>query len=227
VRNDGFGRGVEAARPARAAPLDAAVADLVALEAALEDRPVEGTAPAPAEAALSREAGGLRLRIAEPAPAARQHRLELGEIAHVGGELEAGAIERVHLAAHTRAEARPVELEAVVALLAVLGVPVEAPAEGVASVLAGLQVDAQGPADRAGLALGPAHVELSRRRRPDPELAPAEEHAQDALAVRLFHAPRIATGRLVAVGGTSIASRAEPPSVSTSRSRITSPLVPS
>src|SRR6185295_13665647 len=79
VRRDGFGRGVEAARPACAAPLDAAVADLVAFEAALEDRPVEAAAPAPPEAALSREAGGLRLRIAEPAPAARQHRLELGE----------------------------------------------------------------------------------------------------------------------------------------------------
>ena len=183
VRRDRLGRGVEAPGPGGLAPRDARVADLAAFEAALEHRPVEAAAPAAPEAAPPRETRRLGLEAAERPAHARERDLAGGEVVAVDRELEARAVLRVHLAAHPHAEAAARELEPLVALSPVLGLPVEAAGERQAAVGAFGERERDPARLPAGLALGPAHVHVAGRGGADAELAPAEQHPQRPLAV--------------------------------------------
>ena len=228
MRLDGFGRGVEAARPAARCPTRRRRSRSRRPRSGPRRRARRGCRPS---------ARGRRPFPVKPAgcasglPSPRRQRVSSvsarRDRVHVGGELEA-ARSSASTSPLTRALQRgPLSSRRLVALLAVLGVPVEAPAERRSVRPRGAR-STPGSRDQADLALGPAHVELARGRRPDPERAPAEEHAEHSpRRPPAPCGPRIETGRSGAVGGTSIASRAEPPSVSTSRSRSTSPLVPS
>ena len=189
VRRDRLGGGVEAAGPGGLAPRDSGIADLAAVEAALEHRPVERAAPAAAEAAAAREARRLRLGAAERAADPRERGLGRREVVGFDRELQPRAVLRVHLAAHPHVEATAREREALVALPPVLGAPVEAAREGQPAVRAFGERERDPARQAAGPALGPAHVHVAGRGGADAERAPAEQHPQHPLAVGAVHVP--------------------------------------
>ena len=186
-RHDRLRRRVESARPLGATPVDTAVADALALEATLEDRPVHRATPEAAEGAGAGEARGLGLWVAERPADPGEH--DLGRLDVLGGalDLEAGAILRVDLAADAAAHPRPTQLCSLVGLAPVLGAPVEAPGEGEASVRSLGEVHPDPPAHEPRLSPGPAHVHLAGGGGSEAHLAPAEDHAEEALAVGLAH----------------------------------------